>query len=107
MTQASTRDLSSIFDGFNGREATRSKIVRVARELRRLAARRKEFGVTAFDSRQIAIRHGYATGAELNHRALSWLAAVPKAARLYSSGRSRTDLNRNAHRVYVAREEWK
>lgn len=99
-------DVASIFDGFDAKADTRRKIVVCARELRRLAVRRKSFGVTALDTRQIAIRLGFATGAELDHKALSWFAAVPRAARLFSTPRTRLGLNRNTQRVYVALREW-
>ena len=106
MISAMSRDLPSIFDHFDAKLETRRKIVTCARELRQLAERRKDFGVTALDTRQIAIRKGLATGTERNHRALSWLASVPKIARLYATDRVRAGLNRNLHRVYVSRPEW-
>ena len=102
-----SRDLPSIFDHFDAKLETRRKIVTCARELRQLANRRKNFGVTATDTRQIAIRKGLATGTERDHRALSWFASVPKVARLCASDRVRPGLNRNLHRVYVSRPEWK
>ena len=101
MTQASIRDLPSIFDEWA--VVRRRMIVTCARELRRLAARRKDFGVTATDVRQIALRRGYATGSERAQRALSWFAAVPKTARLHNTGRKRLGVNRNQHAIYVLR----
>ena len=80
---------------------TRHMIVVCARELRRLAARRKEYGVTAFDTKQIAMRYGFVTGQEAAQRALSWFAAVPKVARLRRTDRTRLSPQRNAQRVYV------
>ena len=80
---------------------TRHMIVVCARELRRLAARRKDYGVTAFDTKQIAMRYGFVTGQEAAQRALSWFAAVPKVARLHRTERVRLSPQRNAQRVYV------
>lgn len=93
--------LPDIFAGFNADADRRRKIVVCARELRKLAAQRGPFGVTADDTRRIAIRYGYATGAEVQLRALSWLAAVPKTARLTRTDRTRTNAHRNAQRVFV------
>lgn len=95
----------TLFDGLDARlRAQRRRwIVVCARDLRKLAARRKDFGVTADDTRQIAIRHGFATGAESNQRALSWFATVPVTARLRPTERTRMSIKRNAQRVYVLR----
>ncbi len=82
----------------------RRMIVACARELRHLAARRREFGVTAADTRAIAIRKGFATGHEQNQRALAWFASVPRVARLTKTARTRLGLNRNRHTVYVLHE---
>jgi len=80
---------------------TRHMIVVCARELRRLAARRNDYGVTAFDTGQIARRWGFTTGQEAAQRALSWFAAVPRVARLRRTERTRLSPQRNAQRVYV------
>lgn len=101
-----TADLPSIFDGFNAKDDKRRKIIACARELRRLAVQRKALGVTATDTRRIAIAKGYATGAELDLRALSWFGPVPTVARLFRTPRTRRERMRNASRVYVARAEW-
>ena len=82
----------------------RRMIVACARELRHLAARRREYGVTAVDTRAIAIRKGFATGHEQNQRALSWFASVPHVARLTKTARTRLGRNRNRHTVYVLHE---
>lgn len=99
-------DLPNLFQRFEANPTTRHKIVVCARELRTLAARRGRFGVTAFDTRQIARRKGWATGYEADVKALCWFAAVPKIARLYRTTRTRTEVNRNASRVYVYHEDW-
>lgn len=109
MATAMQPGLPDIFAGFNADADRRRKIVVCARELRKLAARRRaetpsgqpDFGVTAEDTRRIAIRYGYATGAEEKLRALSWFAAVPKVARLTPTDRTRTNAQRNAHRVHT------
>lgn len=79
----------------------RKRVTVCAWHLRKLARRRKDYGVTAFDTRQIALRHGYATGMERDQRALSWMAAVPKVARLRKTNDRRTGTNRNQHVVWV------
>lgn len=83
-------------------EATkRRKIVVCARALRALARRRCDFGVTATDTRRIAVEYGFCTGHERDHRATSWFSVVPVVARLRSTSRTRPGLNRNRHTVYV------
>lgn len=81
----------------------RRAIVLCARHLRRLAVRRGKFGVTASDTRAIAIAHGFATGREheIDMRALSWLGAVPRMARLIKTGAKRMNAQRNNQAVYV------
>lgn len=100
MTTALRMTQASLFDVWQA-PPRRRMIVQCARELRRLAAKRKEYGVTAFDTLHIAKRFGYATGAETNQRALSWFAAVPRTARLRATDRTRLSPKRNAQRVYV------
>jgi hypothetical protein len=68
--------------------------------LRELALNRKDYGVTAFDTRQLALKHGFATGGERG-RELSWLAAVPRAAGLIKTAQRRAGTHRNAHAVYL------
>jgi hypothetical protein len=94
-------ELPSLFDAFNAKAITRRKIVTCARELRKLAARRGSFGVTADDTRRIAIAKGLTTGREADLRALSWMAAVPKTARLHRTEGTRTNAQRNAQRIFV------
>ncbi len=79
----------------------RERIAACALELRALAERRGESGVTADDVFKIAERKGYATGHEANKRALSWFSQVPKAAKLYNSGRRRSGRSRNDHVIYT------
>jgi hypothetical protein len=81
-------------------------IVACARALRSLAARRKDYGVTALDTRRLAVAQGFTTGHERNHRALSWLSAVPHVARLTKTARTRLGLNRNRHTVYVLNDSY-
>lgn len=77
-------------------------VTKLAPRLRALAERKGTFGVTAFDTRRLAIEAGLCTGAEQDQRALSWFAAVPKAAGLVATGRTRTNGQRNAQQVYVS-----
>lgn len=99
-TSCSPMTHPSLFDVWQA-PPRRRMIVQCARELRRLAAKRKDYGVTAFDTLQIAKRFGYATGAETDQRALSWFSAVPRAARLRATDLTRLSPKRNAQRVYV------
>jgi hypothetical protein len=85
-------------------QEVKEAIATVAPRLRALADRKGAFGVTAFDTRRLAIAAGRCTGAEKDQRALSWLAAVPKAAGLVATGRTRTNGQRNAQQVYVSPE---
>ncbi len=98
-------------DLFSKAERQRA-ITACAKDLRALAEKRKrltgpgevEWGVTAQDTRAIAIRLGFSTGHESEagaFRALSWLAAVPKAAGLKRTDRTRLNHQRNAQRVFV------
>lgn len=90
-------DLPDLFAADRRRE----KIAACATDLRALAERRGASGVTADDVFKIAERKGYATGHEENKRELSWFAAVPSAAGLHNSGRSRYGRNRNKHAIFT------
>lgn len=109
MAATATSELPGFLDAAYMKRERRRWIVTCARALRDLARRRArmtmhghhEWGVTAEDTFQIAKAKGYATGQEKNHRANSWFAAVPIAARLYNSGRDRPGRNRNRHTIYT------
>lgn len=77
----------------------------LAPALRDLAIAHQAYGVTALDTRRLAIEHGFATGSEQDQRALSWSASVPRAAKLIATKEKRLGPNRNEHTVYVA-PEW-
>lgn len=85
-------------------EEVRRSIELLAPRLRALADKHGAFGVTASDTRRLAIAAGMCTGAEKDQRALSWFAAVPKAAGLVATARTRTNGQRNAQRVHVSPE---
>ncbi len=88
---------------FRAEEVKRDTAI-LAPRLRALADKRGAFGVTAEDTRRLAIEAGMCTGSESDQRALSWFAGVPRKAGLKTTTRTRRNAQRNDQRVYVSPE---